>query len=93
LKPFTAQGLGRAIALRLAKDGLTVAINDLPRSEEKLEAVAEEIRALGRDASIHPADVTSEEAIKNMIDAVVEKHGSLDVVGLCSISCLSEICG
>ncbi|KAK7448436.1 hypothetical protein VKT23_013699 [Stygiomarasmius scandens] len=75
-----AQGLGRAIALRLAKDGLTVAINDLPRSEEKLEAVAEEIRALGRDASIHPADVTNEEAIKNMIDAVVEKHGSLDVM-------------
>ncbi|KAH7922291.1 hypothetical protein BV22DRAFT_667027 [Leucogyrophana mollusca] len=43
-----AQGIGRATALRLADDGLDVAISDLPSQRSKLDAVAEEIRAKGR---------------------------------------------
>ncbi|KAK7458077.1 hypothetical protein VKT23_009983 [Stygiomarasmius scandens] len=85
-----AQGIGKALALRLAKDGLVVAINDLPRMEEKLNAVAEEIRAFGKDTSIHFADVSSEEEVKNMINGVVEKHGGLDVMianaGICMMA-------
>ncbi|THU98363.1 NAD(P)-binding protein [Dendrothele bispora CBS 962.96] len=75
-----AQGLGMVIALRLAKDGLNVAIHDLPNQEEKLLAVAEKIRALGRESSIHMGDIAEEENIKNIIEGVVEKHGGLDVM-------------
>ena len=40
-----AQGIGRAIALRLAKDGTDIAVVDLKK--EKMDAVAKEVQALG----------------------------------------------
>ncbi|KAK7450124.1 hypothetical protein VKT23_013006 [Stygiomarasmius scandens] len=76
-----AQGIGRAIALRLAKDGLHVAINDLPSSYDKLLALSQEIQAMpGRESSIHSADVSNEDQVKGMIDEVAEKYGGLDVM-------------
>ena len=45
-----ARGIGRGIALRLAADGLDVAVADLPSMRGEAEAVAEEIRATGRRA-------------------------------------------
>ncbi|THV04984.1 NAD(P)-binding protein [Dendrothele bispora CBS 962.96] len=75
-----AQGIGKAIALRLAKDGLDVAINDLPRMQEQLTAVSEEIRAMGRNSSIHLADMSNEEEIRTMFNEVIEKYGGLDVM-------------
>jgi len=76
------QGIGRAIALRLAKDGLHVAINDLPSSQDKLSALSVEIQATGRECSIHFADVSNEDQVKGMIEEVAEKYGGLDVVSL-----------
>lgn len=42
-----ARGIGRAIALRLARDGFNVAVNDLKSNLPALEATADEIRAIG----------------------------------------------
>ncbi|KAJ7607201.1 NAD(P)-binding protein [Roridomyces roridus] len=74
-----AQGIGRAIALRLADDGFDVAVNDISVSAE-LQNLAKEIQGRGRTSSIHVADVSQDEQVKEMIEAVVEKHGSLDVM-------------
>ena len=54
-----SQGIGAAIAIRLAKDGFDIAINHLPKenSREKALAVAEECRAFGVKAECFAADV------------------------------------
>ncbi|KAJ6560035.1 NAD-binding protein [Mycena capillaripes] len=74
------QGIGKAIALRLASDGLDVAVNDIPSNAENLAKVVDEIKAKGRTASAHIADVSVEEEVKNMIEEVVGTHGGLDVM-------------
>jgi meso-butanediol dehydrogenase/(S,S)-butanediol dehydrogenase/diacetyl reductase len=73
------QGIGRAIALRLAEDGFDVAINDIAPSSAKAEAVAEEIRKLGRKAAVAIADVTVAEQIGSAVEATVAALGPLNV--------------
>jgi meso-butanediol dehydrogenase/(S,S)-butanediol dehydrogenase/diacetyl reductase len=74
-----ARGIGRAIALRLAEDGLDVAVNDLPSTSE-LDDVVREIESKGRRSLAVPADVSLEEGVEKIIQQVVQKLGSLDVV-------------
>ncbi|KAK0439419.1 acetoin reductase family protein [Armillaria borealis] len=74
------QGIGRAIALRLADDGFDVAINDLPRKSEALELLSAEISAKGRRSCIIPADVSVEEEVEIMVTKVVTELGRLDVM-------------
>jgi NAD(P)-dependent dehydrogenase (short-subunit alcohol dehydrogenase family) len=74
-----ARGIGRAIALRLAEDGLDVAVNDLPNTPE-LEDVVREIENKGRRSLAVPADVSLEEDVEKIIQQVVQELGSLDVV-------------
>ncbi|EPT03372.1 NAD-binding protein [Fomitopsis schrenkii] len=75
-----AQGIGRSIALRLAQDGLSVAINDIPAKSAQIDEVVAEIKAAGGIAVAAPADVTDEDAVQKMIANVVEKLGGLDVM-------------
>ena len=74
-----ARGIGRAIALRLAGDGLDVAVNDLPNTSE-LDDVVREIESKGRRSFAVPGDVSLEEDVEKIIQQVVQKLGSLDVV-------------
>ncbi|TFY76826.1 hypothetical protein EWM64_g7187 [Hericium alpestre] len=75
-----AQGIGRAIAIQLADDGFDVAVNDLGIMRAELEAVAKNVESKGRRSLVVPADVSSEADVKAMVDEVVEKLGSLDVM-------------
>ena len=76
-----AQGIGLAIAHRLAKDGFDIVVNGRPGSPERLEAVAEEIRRqYGRRAIIAPADVSKESDVIDMVEKTVQELGSVDVV-------------
>lgn len=75
-----AQGLGKAIALRLCADGFDVAVNDVPSNKANLAATVEEIKAKGRRSHAVLGDVSKEEDVKNMIASVVKELGSLDVV-------------
>ena len=59
-----ASGIGRATALALAKAGADVAVNDI---SPRVEAVAAEIRALGRQAWAYPVDVTDQDAVEAMV--------------------------
>lgn len=72
------QGIGRAIALRLARDGMNVVINDI--SQTTAEQVAGEIRGLGVESMGIRADVSIREEVNAMVAQVVEKFGRLDVM-------------
>jgi len=74
--------IGRATALRLAREGAAVAVVDL---DEKLaDAVANEIAGGGGRASAHGADVAHRDQIEAMAAAVIGRHGRIDV--LCNIA-------
>jgi NAD(P)-dependent dehydrogenase (short-subunit alcohol dehydrogenase family) len=73
-------GIGRDIALRLARDGLDVVINDISSQSEPLNALVKEIESLDRKSFSVFADVSNEDEVKAMIDTVAEKLGGLDVV-------------
>ncbi|KAJ7444600.1 NAD-binding protein [Mycena galericulata] len=75
-----AQGIGWAVALRLADDGFDVAVNDISVQSDKLQGLVEEIQKKGRESSKHVGDVSKEDQVKEMITAVVQKHGGLDVM-------------
>jgi NAD(P)-dependent dehydrogenase (short-subunit alcohol dehydrogenase family) len=76
-----SSGLGRATALRLAALGTHVAL--AARRRESLEEVAQEIRALGKDALVLPTDVTEAEQVRRSVEETVQRLGKLDIV-LCS---------
>ncbi|ALE84163.1 SDR family oxidoreductase [Pseudonocardia sp. HH130629-09] len=72
------RGIGRGIALRLSRDGHSVAVND--RDAHGATAVAEEIRAAGGTAVAYPADVTDPDAVTAMVGQVAEEPGGVDVM-------------
>jgi 3-oxoacyl-[acyl-carrier protein] reductase len=73
-----SQGIGRAVALRLAKDGFAVAL--AARNEEKLKDVAAEIAGFGGSSEIFVLDVANEESIKSTAKAVLAHFGRVDVL-------------
>ncbi|KAL1729639.1 hypothetical protein EV714DRAFT_212653 [Schizophyllum commune] len=75
-----AQGLGKAIALRLAKDGLAVGLNDIPSKKDALDEVAKEIVKINGRAVVHVGDVSKQEVVQNLIDTVVGTLGGLHVM-------------
>jgi len=67
--------------MRLAADGLNVAVNDLPTKLAQLEAVATEIKSLtGCQAIVVTGDVSRDEDVETMVASVVEGLGGLDVM-------------
>ncbi|EMF14961.1 NAD(P)-binding protein [Sphaerulina musiva SO2202] len=73
----SAQGIGRAIALRLAHDGYDVAINDISANQPLAEAVAQEIRDMGQKSTVAIADVSRLSEVTHMIEHVVQELGPL----------------
>ncbi len=71
-------GIGRATALRLARDGAAVAV--CARRADRLDAIAAEIVAAGGQALPIVADVTSEDAMAMFVAKTVERFGRLDVM-------------
>ncbi|MEC5344596.1 acetoin reductase [Brenneria populi] len=88
-----AQGIGRAIALRLAAEGAGIALVDM--NEEKLERVAREISALGRDASLFVADVSRRDEVYSAIDHAAGVLGGFDVMinnaGIAQVNPLASV--
>ncbi|CAE6439428.1 unnamed protein product [Rhizoctonia solani] len=75
-----AKGIGRAIALKLAADGIDVAVNDINTKEIDLEQVVAEIKRLGRKSIAIPGDVSKEVEVQNMVKRTVDVLGSLDIM-------------
>lgn len=74
-----SRGIGRAIALELASKGAKVVVN-YAGSEDKAQAVVEEIEALGTAAFKIQADVASEADVKKMVKEVINQYGRLDIL-------------
>jgi 3-oxoacyl-[acyl-carrier protein] reductase len=73
-----SRGIGRACALELAKAGAKVAL--AARQVDKLEAVAEEIRAAGGSAFVAPMDLGSHDSIKEAFAAVTKDFGAVSIL-------------
>lgn len=79
----SSQGIGKAIALRLAQDGFDLAINDIPSANKNLRLLSDDItQNLGRKVLICIADVSVDSEVKAMVDKVVDQLGGVDVVSL-----------
>ena len=74
-----SRGIGRAIALALAKEGYAVAVN-YAGSREAAESVRDEITAAGGQAFILQGDVSSAEDVDRIFKTVKEEFGFLDVL-------------
>lgn len=73
-----SSGLGADAALEYARYGANVAL--LARRVEKLNAVAAEIEAMGRQALVVACDVTDEAQIKSAVARVMERFGRIDIL-------------
>jgi 7-alpha-hydroxysteroid dehydrogenase len=72
------RGIGAGCALAFAEAGADVAI--IARTAEQLEAVAADVRALGRRALVFPADVNDLGVLDRFVDATIAELGRLDIV-------------
>jgi len=80
-----SRGIGKAIALRLAKEGANIVIaaksvEEDPRLGGTIFSVAEEVEAAGGKALAVQVDIRYEEQIQAMVQKTVEKFGGIDVV-------------
>lgn len=73
-----AQGIGRGIALRLAKDGADIAIVDI--DADKMTAVAAEIEQLGRKVTTFKADISSRAEVYAAVEHADKTLGGLDIM-------------
>lgn len=73
-----AQGIGKAIALLLARNGADLVVWDI--NLEKAEETAKEIEALGRRAIAMKVDVASLDHVERMVEAILEKLGQIDIL-------------
>ncbi len=85
------KGLGEAIALRLAEEGASVVISDIGASRDaatpqamigasdEMQAIADDLRALGAKASTFVCDVRDFEQAQALAAHAVQQHGSLDI--------------
>jgi len=76
----SAQGIGKAIALKFAKGGAKIALNDIEAQKENLEKVKKEIEELGSEAKYYFADVSKYEEVERMIKEIEKDFGRLDVL-------------
>ena len=73
-----AQGIGRAIALGMGREGAKVVVADL--QGEKAKTVADEVRTLGTDAIAVEVNVASELSVKKLADQTFERFGRVNIL-------------
>jgi NAD(P)-dependent dehydrogenase (short-subunit alcohol dehydrogenase family) len=73
-----SRGIGRGVALALARAGADVAL--AARTVPDLDTVASQIQALGRQALVVPADVRDDRSVHVMVETTLERYGRLDVL-------------
>lgn len=73
-----AKGIGKEIALALAKEGIKVVVSDL--KVEECQVVVEEIKALGGEASAVACDVSKKEDVDAMVSKTISDFGSLNIL-------------
>jgi len=88
-----AQGLGRAIAMELARRGSHIVVCDV--NLEGVKGVAEDVKALGRKALALKVDVSRPSDVSEMVDRVVKDFGRIDILvnnaGICQVVTIEEM--
>lgn len=74
----SAQGLGKAMAIRLANEGVKVVVTDF--NLEKVEQVVEEIKSSGGDAIGFKCDVTNRDEVRKLGEEVIKHYGKIDIL-------------
>jgi len=74
-----ARGIGRAIAIDLAKEGANVIVNYRSRPDAA-EEVVKVIKEMGRKVVSVKADVAKEHEVKSMVDQAIETFGGIDIL-------------
>ncbi|MNJ90827.1 3-oxoacyl-[acyl-carrier-protein] reductase FabG [compost metagenome] len=72
------RGLGKAVALKLANEGVHIGI--IGRNEEKLQLTVEELKKTGVQAAYTVASVNQETEVKSAIDSLVKELGGVDIL-------------
>ena len=87
------QGIGRAIALRLANDGADIAIADL--DAEKMRAVADQVRAVGHKSTVFTADVSKRDDVYSAVNHAEKELGGFDIMvnnaGIAQIQPIADV--
>ncbi|GAA1461432.1 acetoin reductase [Williamsia maris] len=87
------QGIGRGIALRLARDGADLALVDV--KPDGIDAVAEEVRGLGRRALTVVADVSDREQVFSAVDEAASSLDGFDIIvnnaGIAQVAPLDDV--
>lgn len=73
-----SQGIGRSIALRLAAEGMTVAVS--ARNEENLRTLADEIESRNGRCFVYPADLSLPSTPGEFVTAAIQKFGKIDLL-------------
>ncbi|OCB84775.1 NAD-binding protein [Sanghuangporus baumii] len=76
-----AQGIGYAIAQKLADDGIDVAVNDIISKQTQIGSVVEELRKKGRHAIAIPGDVSNEQEVISMIEKTMVANAGIAAIG------------
>lgn len=71
-------GIGSASAIRLAKEGAKIIVNDI--NQENIDAVVKSIQGFGGSAMGYLADVSNKQQVDTMVDTVYEKYNRIDVL-------------
>jgi 3-oxoacyl-[acyl-carrier protein] reductase len=74
-----SRGIGREIALELAREGCNVAVN-FAGSEAKANQVVDEIKSIGREAIAVQCNVSDAEAVQAMVKETIGQFGSIDIL-------------
>ena len=72
-------GIGKAVAIALAREGADVVVNYV-QGEDAANEVVEEIRTFGVDSIAYQADVSSEEQVGAMFERMVQQFGTIDIL-------------
>lgn len=75
----SAQGIGRALALHLAKQGMTVVVHYLS-SQTDAEAVLKQAQVTAPDSSIVQGDVSNSADVVRIVQTIQEQYGQLDIL-------------
>ena len=80
-----SRGIGRAIALRLAKEGANIVVaaktsDPHPKLAGTIHSVVDEVKALGAKALAVQCDVRFEESVQAAVDAGVKEFGGIDIL-------------
>jgi NAD(P)-dependent dehydrogenase (short-subunit alcohol dehydrogenase family) len=78
-----AAGIGRGIAIELAREGADIVVADVdedPKLDEEEDTTVEAVEALGQDAEYVETDVSDEDDVRALMDATAEEFGGIDIL-------------